>query len=202
MNNQLRASTKTFERLTMYGTYYALATMFWFLGGFILFRGVLSGVHDINADRAFVIGFPGVFMCANAILMLVFSKVDKIRSVGDIGRTRNEVKIHSLMGKFKIAMATVFLFAMYQTAKMNLFGVDIYSFAPEIHFWFNNSYSSNAYNLAKNVFMGKDLDAYFTVLYSLVAAYLTVGAVGYYVMKIHADLIHKAFYYKSIRLAH
>ena len=99
-------------------------------------------------------------------------------------------------------MAFVFLIATYQTAKMNFFGVDIYSFAPEIKFWFNDSYSSNAYNLAKNVFMGKDLDAYFTVLYSFAAAYFVVGAVGYYAMKVHADLIHKAFYYKSIRLAH
>ena len=202
MNNQLKASTRRFEDLTIYGVYYGIACLALFFLKFLLFEGILTGPNGIHADMTKIMLFPP--LCAILVSMLVrfFKYVDKGMSVGDIGRTNREAKIHSYMDKFKIAMATVFLFAMYQTAKMNLFGVDIYSFAPEIHFWFNDSYSSNAYNLAKNVFMGKDLDAYFTVLYSFAAAYFVVGAVGYYVMKVHADLIHKAFYYKSIRLAH
>ena len=202
MNNQLKASTRRFEDLTIYGVYYGIACLALFFLKFLLFEGILTGPNGIHADMTKIMLFPPA--CAILVSMLVrfFKYVDKGMSVGDIGRTNREAKIHSYMDKFKYLMAFVFLIAIYQTAKMNFFGVDIYSFAPEIKFWFNDSYSSNAYNLAKNVFMGKDLDAYFTVLYSFAAAYFVIGAAVYYGLKVHADLIHKAFYYKSIRLAH
>lgn len=202
MNNQLKASTLRFESLTIYAMYYGVACLALFFLKFILFEGILTGPNGIHADMTKIMLFPP--LCAILVSMLVrfYKYVDKGMSVGDIGRTNREAKIHSYMDKFKYLMAFVFLIATYQTAKMNFFGVDIYSFAPEIKFWFNDSYSINAYNSARRAFMGRDLDAYFTVLYSFAAAYFVVGAVGYYAMKVHADLIHKAFYYKSIRQAH
>ena len=202
MNNQLKASTRRFEDLTIYGVYYGIACLALFFLKFLLFEGILTGPNGIHADMTKIMLFPPA--CAILVSMLVrfFKYVDKGMSVGDIGRTNREAKIHSYMDKFKYLMAFVFLIATYQTAKMNFFGVDIYSFAPEIKFWFNDSYSINAYNSARRVFMGRDLDAYFTVLYSFAAAYFVIGAAVYYGLKVHADLIHKAFYYKSIRLAH
>lgn len=202
MNNQLKASTRRFEDLTIYGVYYGIACLALFFLKFLLFEGILTGPNGIHADMTKIMLFPPA--CAILVSMLVrfYKYVDKGMNVGDIGRTNREAKIHSYMGQFKTLMALVFLVATYQTAKMNFLGVDIYSFAPEIKFWFNDSYSINAYNSARRAFMGRDLDAYFTVLYSFAAAYFVVGAVGYYAMKVHADLIHKAFYYKSIRQAH
>lgn len=202
MNNQLKASTRRFEDLTIYGVYYGIACLALFFLKFLLFEGILTGPNGIHADMTKIMLFPPA--CAILVSMLVrfFKYVDKGMSVGDIGRTNREAKIHSYMDKFKYLMAFVFLIATYQTAKMNFFGLDIYSFAPEIKFWFNDSYSINAYNSARMVFMSRDLDAYFTVLYSFAAAYFVIGAAVYYGLKVHADLIHKAFYYKSIRLAH
>ncbi len=202
MNNQLRASTLRFESLTIYAMYYGVACLALFFLKFILFEGILTGPNGIHADMTKIMLFPPA--CAILVSMLVrfYKYVDKGMSVGDIGRTNREAKIHAYMGKFKTLMALVFLVATYQTAKMNFLGVDICSFAPEIKFWFNDSYSINAYNSARRVFMSRDLDAYFTVLYSFAAAYFVIGAAVYYGLKVHADLIHKAFYYKSIRLAH
>lgn len=200
MNHELRASTRRFEDLTIYAMYYGVACLALFFLKFLLFEGILTGPNGIHADMTKIMLFPPV--CAILVSMLVrfFKYIDKGISVGDIGRTNREAKIHAYMGKLKTLMALVFLVATYQTAKMNFFGVDIYSFAPEIKFWFNDAYSINAYNSARRVFMSRDLDAYFTVLYSCAAAYFVVGSLVYCAMKKHADYVRKAFYYKAVQL--
>ena len=69
MNNQLKASTRRFEDLTIYGVYYGIACLALFFLKFLLFEGILTGPNGIHADMTKIMLFPPA--CAILVSMLV-----------------------------------------------------------------------------------------------------------------------------------
>ncbi|MEQ4189705.1 hypothetical protein ABNM11_13565 [Pseudomonas syringae] len=195
-NYQLHKFTNFYNWLTKIVSYYAIFSTTIIFGSTFVAKGFYS-IHGFENKYLLATAcFPPLLCFINIELHKHFKRVD---AKAPRNATSSETASFAFMNLFKILAAFLALFIAWKTATMLFFGIDFWSFAPEIHFFMEGQYSHSVLREAQQAFLFTDFKAMFISLYAWMGVFFVVVAGVYSLMMRSVLVSRRNAYYMSLR---